>query len=313
MTVILGHIRGMILKKDVLIIEDSRAISLLLAEFLKKLDYEKVHSAGTGKEGITIFQNLTNNGIVPIVLLDYSLPDTNANEVISQLFDIRSDVKIVMETAEDKEEPVIKEAIRQGIYLYLQKPIRFDNMKNIMKIIEEEDAVLKNASTSSDKNIDSYLLPKTVISLARLTEYSSQQTEQLLVYLKNLESQGKVIPISDLKEIACNLCNSVRIEQDFHCPSCNSHDFSQAKLIEHFKCGNVTQENTYENNICPKCRKELKIIGVDYKTIDNFYICKSCKEKFPEPSVKYICGKCNNKFGIEQANWLTSKAFKVIN
>ncbi|MGI0087700.1 MAG: response regulator [Nitrosotalea sp.] len=301
------------LKKDVLLIEDSPAISLLITEFLKKLDYKKIHSASTGREGIATFQNLANSGTVPIVLLDYTLPDTNANDVISQLFNIRPDVKIVMETAEDKEEQVIKEAIRRGIYLYLQKPIRFDKMKNIMKIIEDEEAVLKNTAFSENKNIDSYLLPRSVISLARLAEYSGQQKEQLVDHLRNLESQGKVVSISDLKEISCNLCNSVMIEQDFHCPSCNSNNFSHAKLIEHFKCGNVTPENTYENNICPKCRKELKIIGVDYKTIDNFYICNNCKNKFPEPSVKYICGKCNNTFRIEQAKWLTSKAFKVIN
>lgn len=301
------------LKKDILLIEDSPAISLLLREFLEKLDYKKVHSASTGKEGITMFQNLTNNGIIPIVLLDYTLPDTNANEVITQLFNIRPDVKIVIETAENKEEQVIKEAIRRGVYLYLQKPIRFDNMKDVMRIIEEEGSVLENSSSGSNKDIDSYLFPKTVMSVARLAEYSGKQEAQLVEYLKNLESHGKVVPISDLKEISCNLCSSVRIEQDYHCPSCASHDFSQAKLIEHFKCGNVTPDNTYENNICPKCRKELKIIGVDYKIIDNFHICKDCKNKFPEPSVKYICEKCNNTFRIEQAKWLTSKAFKVIN
>lgn len=300
-------------KKDVLIIEDSRAISLLIAEFLKKLDYDKIHSSGTGREGIVAFQNLVNSGIVPIVLLDYSLPDTNANEVISQLFDIRPDVKVVLETAEDREEHVIKEAIRRGVYLYLQKPIRFDNMKDVMKIIEEEDAVLKNSSVSSDKSIDSFLLPKTVISLARLAEYGNRQQEELAQYLKGLESRGRVVPISDLKEISCNLCGSVRIEQRFHCPSCSSNDFGQARLIEHFKCGNVTPEDTYKDNICPKCRKELKIIGVDYRIFDNFHICKNCKEKFPEPSVTYVCEKCNSRFGIEQARWITSKAFKVLN
>ncbi|HJU14499.1 MAG TPA: response regulator [Candidatus Nitrosotalea sp.] len=296
-----------------MLIEDSPAISLLIAEFLKKLGYNNIHSASTGKEGVAAFQKLTDNGILPIVLLDYTLPDTNANEVIVQLFTLRPDVKVVIETAENKEENVIKEAIRRGIYLYLQKPIRFDNIKDIMRIIEDEDAVLTNGPASADRNIDSFLVPHTVISLARLSEYTGQAQENLSGYLQNLASKGRVSPLSPLKEIACSVCNSVSIEQDYRCPSCNSNDFTQGKLIEHFKCGNVSSEKTYEDNICPKCKKELKIIGVDYKTIDNFYTCKSCNNKFPEPYTRYLCGKCNNTFRIEQAKWVSSMAYRVIN
>lgn len=299
------------LKKNVLIIEDSHATSLLITEFLKKLDYEKIYSAYTGQQGVEIFQSLVNEGMVPIVLLDYSLPDTNAHEVMSQLLDISPNVKVILETAEGKEDRAVKDVIKQGAYLYLQKPIRFDNIKETMKIIEDEDMVLTNTSANSSKIIDTYLSPNTIISLARLVEYSGQQTDQVVEHIKNLESRGKIIFVQDLREISCNLCNSVRIEQNFHCPSCNSNDFNQAKLIEHFKCGNVTAQDTYVNNTCPKCKKELKIIGVDHKTIDNFYICQSCKNKFPEPSVEYICSKCSNKFRIEQARWRASKALKV--
>jgi DNA-binding response OmpR family regulator/RNA polymerase subunit RPABC4/transcription elongation factor Spt4 len=298
------------LEKDILIIEDSQATSLLITEFLKKLGYEKIHSANTGKNGLEIFQKLVNSGMMPIVLLDYSLPDTNANEIISELFKIKPDVKIILETAEEKEESVVKEAIRKGVYIYLQKPIRFDNIKNTMKIVEEETANKLNDFTEI---IESCISFNPIISIAKLSDKTGKSKEELTHYLKDLESSGKIIPIQDLKEIACNFCNSVNIERNFLCPSCKSSDFTQGKLIEHFKCGNISSEVDYKDDKCPKCRKEIKIIGVDYRIIDNYYICKNCQEKFPEPLVQYICGKCNNKFTLENAKWVTSQAFKVIN
>ena len=109
------------------------------------------------------------------------------------------------------------------------------------------------------------------------------------------------------------MCNSVKIGQNFSCPSCGKTNFKQGKLIEHFKCGNVSVEDSYKNNICPKCHKEIKIIGVDYKTIENYYICSDCGEKFPEPIIEYMCIRCNNKFKLEQAKWITSEGFRSTN
>jgi CheY-like chemotaxis protein len=58
------------LKKRILIIEDSQATIILITEFLKKLGYDFIYSAKTGKDGIEMFENLLNDGIVPVILLD---------------------------------------------------------------------------------------------------------------------------------------------------------------------------------------------------------------------------------------------------
>ncbi|MDE1727671.1 MAG: hypothetical protein KGI02_00120 [Thaumarchaeota archaeon] len=59
--------------------------------------------------------------------------------------------------------------------------------------------------------------------------------------------------------------------------------------MEHFKCGNVSVENSYKENKYPKCHKEIKILGVDYKTMDNYYICNDCEDKFSDPSQDFFC------------------------
>lgn len=299
------------MKEDILIIEDSQATSLLMTEFLNKINYEKIYSVDTGEKGIEKFQNLVNDGITPIVLLDYTLPDTNANQIISQLFKIKPDVRIVLVTAEEKDESVVKEAIRKGVYLYLQKPIRFDNIKNTMKIIEDEETRFEQKSNLSTE-IDSFLSAGMVISSAKIAEQMGQSEEQITRTLLDLKSKGRITFMETIQEVACNSCNSVNVIQNFHCTACNSIDFSRGRLIEHFKCGNISPIGSYENDKCPKCRKEIKILGVDYRILDNYYICNNCHERFPEPVTRYICGKCNNRFMLDSAKLITSKTFKVI-
>jgi hypothetical protein len=41
--------------------------------------------------------------------------------------------------------------------------------------------------------------------------------------------------------------------------------------------------------ICPKCRKPLKALGVDYKRQENVYRCIDCKSLQPLPDRRYVC------------------------
>jgi len=300
-------------KKSILIIEDSLAVATLIQDFLKKLGYQDVRLCDSGRTGIQVFEELVKASKLPIVLLDYSLPDMNADAVMSEIFAIRPDTKVIIESANEKSDDTIKNVLRYGAYEYIEKPIRFDNLKNTMQILEEEDKILENKPQDTNKQIGSLLNSSVQISLARISEYCNMEKEEALEHLKQLESDGKVVRLENIKEISCSTCGSVKVGQIFHCPSCNSPNFKHGKLIEHFKCGNVTLEESYTNNICPKCHKEIKTIGVDYKVLENYYICTDCGDKFAEPSQEYLCLHCNNRFKLDQAKWTTSEGFKAIN
>ena len=299
-------------KKDVLIIEDSLAVSTLIQEFLKKIGYQNIHSCDNGRAAIKIFDDLVKSGKVPVILLDYNLPDMNGDEVMEEIFRIQPDAKIIIESASEKADETIKSLFRLGACEYLEKPIRFENLKSTMSILEEEDKILADKFPDTGKQIDTLLSSSARISLARISEYTNMKSKDVLDHIKDLESQGKIVAVDDVKEISCNLCNSVKIGQTFHCPSCNSSNFKHSKLIEHYKCGNFSPEDSYQNNMCPKCRKEIKILGVDYRVLENYYICNECENKFPEPSTEYLCLHCNNRFKLDQAKWITSEGFRAI-
>jgi response regulator of citrate/malate metabolism/predicted RNA-binding Zn-ribbon protein involved in translation (DUF1610 family) len=304
-------------KKDILIIEDSKAVSALLEEFLKKLDYQNIHICNTGRSGIQVFEELVKAEKIPLILLDYNLSDMNADDIMVEIFRIRYDAKIIIETASEKADESIKNVFRQGAYEYLEKPIRFENLKNIISVFEEEEKILnqklESDPLSKSKLIDGFLRSSTQMSLARISQYCDMKKEDVYTYLKGLESNGKILQLDAIKEIACNQCSSVKIGETFHCPKCNISNFKRGKLIEHFKCGNVSLEESYKDSICPKCHKEIKTIGIDYRTMENYYFCNDCGEKFAEILRQYVCLRCNNKFKLEHAKWITSECFRPIN
>ncbi|HSD04575.1 MAG TPA: response regulator [Nitrosopumilaceae archaeon] len=303
-------------KKNILIIEDSLAVASLMQDFLKKLDYQEIYISDTGRNGIQVFENLVKSNKTPVVILDYRLPDMNADEIMTEIFKIKPNTKIIIESANEKTDESIKDVLRSGAYEYLEKPIRFENLKNTMRVLEDEDKILVNKSPESQTSqtqINSLLNSSVQISLARISEYCHMSKEETIEHLKKLESDGKIIKLDDIKEISCNLCNSMKIGQTFHCPSCGNSNFKQGTLIEHYKCGNFSSDDSYKDNICPKCRKEIKVLGVDYKLLKNYYICDSCGNKFPDPTQEYLCLKCNNNFKLEQAKWIVSSGFRAVN
>lgn len=314
-------------KAPVLIIEDSLAVGMLLSEFLKKLGYTDIHSATTGQEGVSLFKKTMEAGLNPIIFLDYNLPDCTANSVMSRILTIKPYTKIIIETANSKEDDSIKEVIGLGAYHYIQKPLRFHEIEEIIKILEEEESFLgkendqvkeleeavKKTEEEVNEHLDFILKSTKQISLNKIASIMKVADELILPYLQKLVQDGKIIIIDDKKEIACNQCDSVRTSQIFHCPNCKSSDFKLGKLIEHYDCGNITEDNTYTGDICPNCKKEIKALGVDYRVMHNHYICNNCKEFFPEISTGYLCLNCENNFKMEDARWKSSTNYKVVN
>ena len=317
----------MSVKEPILIVEDSPAIGILLKNYLEKLDYEQIHICSNGASAISTLRDLVTQGKQPIALLDYMLPDMDARAVLTQMLEIKPDIRVILETATEKEDEGVRELVRLGIYQYIEKPIRFEKLQEIMQSIDREQEFFTNESEQEEKlkksleeeeeklreHINFLLKTTRQISLEKIISVVGFSNELIEQYLQKLEKDGKVMKLGEIKDIACNQCSSVRTSQLFHCPSCKSSNFKSGKLIEHYDCGNISEENTYTNEMCPNCKKEIKALGVDYRVMKNHYICNNCKEFFPEILTEYVCLKCENKFKLEDAMWKTSSNYKIVN
>jgi response regulator RpfG family c-di-GMP phosphodiesterase len=301
----------------ILIIEDSPAISVRIKEILETIGYQKIYTANDGATGISTFKEIIGkNGSLPVVFLDYLLPDMHGRAVLSQILKLNPKVKVVLETAKERDSDEVTQIIGEGVFQYIGKPFRHEDIKKTMDMIEEETRFLQRETEMVEmlqfyEQVDHLLRSSSIISLERLAEYTKSDKEDILSYLNDLGAQGKVVRAENMKEISCNQCNSVKIVTIFHCPSCKKIDFRNEMLIEHYSCANFSAESTYKNNMCPKCRKEIKVLGVDYRVVEQF-ICNDCNDKFPEPAISFLCLRCNNSFKLENATWSMSPGFKAI-
>jgi response regulator of citrate/malate metabolism/DNA-directed RNA polymerase subunit RPC12/RpoP len=312
-------------KPPVLIVEDSKSVTLLLTSFLNKLGYSDIHSSDNGYSAIRKFKKLVKEEATPIVLLDYILPDMDCRSILTQMLDIQPTARVILQTATEQHDDGVTDLIRLGVYQYLEKPIRFEILKNVFDTLEKEDLFFKTDLDKQDiignveEEIKSKLIDRINFILNSTKQVSLNLIEQMIgfsddaikSYLKELEQSGKIINLGEKKEIACNKCNSVKTTQLFSCPHCNSSHFRLGKLIEHYGCGNVSEEQTYKDDMCPHCLKKISAMGVDHRIMSNHYICNDCSDFFSEISSQYLCLKCENKFKLDEVNWQTSCNYKL--
>jgi len=131
-----------IYEKDILIIEDSVASTKILDYFLKKLGYQNIHACKDGKTGINKFFELSSSNSLPLVFLDYYLPDKDAISVFDQILKAQPETKIIIATVAEKDEEGIIYLTQHGAYHYLQKPFSFESIESVMNTFNVETQVL---------------------------------------------------------------------------------------------------------------------------------------------------------------------------
>jgi hypothetical protein len=128
--------------------------------------------------------------------------------------------------------------------------------------------------------------------------------------LESLAADG-ILVREDYEKILLSPDGSLQIIPVERCPNCDSLHICEGKMIEHFACGHVGLEEDFVSGtktICPKCKKELKLIGTDYRVPGMRYTCQNCQEIFPLPEVKYRCLETGKIFKLEELRhvWLYS-------
>ncbi|MEM2290784.1 MAG: hypothetical protein QW711_04030 [Candidatus Korarchaeum sp.] len=95
---------------------------------------------------------------------------------------------------------------------------------------------------------------------------------------------------------SCSKCGSEVFLVRAKCPYCGSIDFHRSVAIEHLTCSYVGLESEFLDQrgrlSCPKCRRELKGLGIDSLRVADVYRCGECGEVFSVPSLTHECLKC---------------------
>ncbi len=122
------------------------------------------------------------------------------------------------------------------------------------------------------------------------------------IILESLAREGLLLK-EDFEKILISPNGSVQLVPVERCPHCDSAQLNRGQLIEHFGCGYIGPEEEFTRGlkqVCPKCKRELKLIGTDYRKPGARYVCGSCHGIFPTPVIKCHCLKTGEFYRLEE-------------
>ncbi len=101
----------------ILYVEDEASIREEMLEILE-LDFENIHVAKNGQEGLEMFQKLQPD----IIISDIQMPIMDGIQMSKEILSIDPDAKIILTTAFN-EEGYLEQASNIGIKSYVNKPV----------------------------------------------------------------------------------------------------------------------------------------------------------------------------------------------
>ncbi|RUL50769.1 MULTISPECIES: response regulator [Lysinibacillus] len=120
----------------VLICDDSILIRKKLRSVLEKCKIEEIFEAENGAIAVEQAKELNPD----LIFMDIVMPDKDGIEALKEIKTFNTDVKIVMASSAGTSDH-LKEALSNGAYDFIQKPVSFESVTLLIeKILKEESA-----------------------------------------------------------------------------------------------------------------------------------------------------------------------------
>ncbi len=116
-----------------LVVDDSRAVRMILVKTLKELGYE-VREAANGREALEVIE--TEKNAVALVLTDWNMPEINGLELLRRLRQKPelSSLVVIMVTTETELDQMAA-AIEAGANEYVMKPFTKDILMEKLRLV----------------------------------------------------------------------------------------------------------------------------------------------------------------------------------
>jgi hypothetical protein len=144
----------------------------------------------------------------------------------------------------------------------------------------------------------------------RIMETSGRETSMIL---ESLVKEGLLLS-EEYEKILVSPTGSVQLIPVERCPSCDSSQLTRGQLVEHFSCGYIGPEEEFikgMSQVCPKCKRELKLIGTDYRKPGARYVCNNCNGVFPAPVVKCRCLRTGEFYLLEELRHVSLNSYRL--
>ncbi len=113
----------------VLIIDDEEDVREVTKTMLETMDF-KVYTTSSGLAGVEVFKD--NAGKINIILMDMTMPNTNCEELVQKIREVREDVPIILSSGFTEHD--VKQRLKDhDLAYFIQKPYQ---MKTLLKKID---------------------------------------------------------------------------------------------------------------------------------------------------------------------------------
>ena len=208
-------------------------------------------------------------------------------------------------TVNDIEINVVKESRQETM------PENTAGIWNEPRVANLISGILKGKITQLSPEIDLSLGDG--FSYVEAEKIMGTSAKETVLILESLAREGLLLK-QDFEKILVSPAGSVQLLPIERCPTCDSSQLTRGRLIEHFGCGHIGLEEEFMrglNQVCPKCRRELKLIGTDYRKPGLRYICNSCHGVFPSPMIKCRCLKTGEIFRLEELQYVSLYSYSL--
>lgn len=114
-------------KESILIVDDNINLTKTMSFILT----HKGYTVATAKDGIEAIEKIKDN-FFDIIFMDIKMPLMNGVETFKKIKKIKSESTVIMMTAYAVED-LVQEALKEGAYGIIYKPLDIDNMVNLIR------------------------------------------------------------------------------------------------------------------------------------------------------------------------------------
>lgn len=171
--------RTVVEKVRILLCEDDEALGLLLAEFLRRLDY-KVDLCSNGEEGWARFNEMTFD----LCLLDINMPQRNGFELLQAIRETGSEVPVMFLTERKATEDIVR-AYNLGCDDYLTKPCPMEILLRKIRALVRR-CYLNKINNEVEFDLGNGIHFDSVRQELAGTHLSARESDVLLILCRNL-------------------------------------------------------------------------------------------------------------------------------
>lgn len=167
-------------KHSILVVDDESAQRLILSGHLKQKGF-KVFEAASGNDALSI----VNEKLIDIIITDFKMPDLTGLDLLKKVKATNLEITVVMVTAFGTIETAV-EAMKEGAYDYLTKPIDLDELDLVIKKILERQQLLSENRMLKEQLVEKY-------NLSGIVANSKKMESVLNVAIRAADSKATIL------------------------------------------------------------------------------------------------------------------------